>query len=192
MSEAGTQQVANGESPATGARSFAQRFVGAFRLDGSVFEEVASDPGALGQAAGVAAIAAVVRAVGVLTATTSGEAVFGALSVFAFWPIASLLIWLAGNLLRCPSEFGRVLRVVGFAMAPLVLVALVLVPNEWFRGGVLLVTYALLFGALLVGVRSALRVDTGRAAFVCVVFALALFLLYSAVIYFTYQTGGGQ
>lgn len=192
MSEAGTQQIANGETPAAGTRSFAQRFVGAFRLDGSVFEEVASDPAALGQAAGVAAIAAGVRAIGVLTATTSGQAVFGALSVFAFWPVAAVLIWLSGNLLRCPGEFGRVLRVVGFAMAPLVLVALVLVPNEWFRGGVLLVTYALLFGALLVGVRAALRIDTGRAALVCAIFAMALFFLYSVVIYFTVQAGGGQ
>jgi hypothetical protein len=93
--------------------------------------------------------------------------------------------------MRCPGEFGRVLRAVGFAMAPLMLISLILVPNEWFRGGVLLVTYALLFGALLVGVRAALRVDTGRAAFVCVVVAMAFFLLYSLVIYLTVQTGGG-
>lgn len=192
MSEAGTQQIANGEQPTVAVRSFAQRFVGAFRLDGSVYEEVASDPGAIGQAAGVVVIAAAARAVGVISATTSGQAIFGALSVVAFWPVAAVLIWLAGSLLRSGGEFGRVLRVVGFAMAPLVLVALVLVPNEWFRGGVLLVTYALLFGALVVGVRAALRTDTGRATFVCMIFALALFFLYSVAIYFTVQAGGGR
>jgi len=192
MSEAGTQRVADGESPVVATRSFAERFVGAFRLDRSAYEEVAGDPGALAQAAGVAAIAAAARAVGVLSATTSGQAVFGAFSVFLFWPIASLLIWVAGTVLRSPGEFGRVLRVVGFAMAPLVLVSLVLVPNEWFRGGVLLVTYALLFGALVVGVRAALRIDTGRAAFVCVVFAMSLLFLYSVVIYLTVQAGGGR
>lgn len=192
MSEAGTEQIAEGASPAAAGRSFAQRFVGAFRLDGSVYEEVASDPAALAQAAAVAAVAAAARAVGVLSATTSGQAIFGAISVLAFWPVAALLIWSAANLLRSPAELGRVLRVVGFAMAPLVLVTLVLVPNEWFRGGVLLVTYALLFGALLVGVRAALRIDTGRAAFVCVVFAMALFFIYSVAIYFTVQAGGTQ
>ena len=192
MSEAGTQQIENGETPSATARSFAQRFVGAFRLDGSVYEEVSSDPAALAQAAGVAGVAAAARLFGVLSATTSGEAVFGALSVFAFWPVASLLAWSAGNLLRSPGEFGRVLRAVGFAMAPLVLVSLLLVPNEWFRGGVLLVTYALLFGALVVGLRAALRVDTGRAAFVCMVVAMAFLFLYSVVIYFTAQVAGGS
>lgn len=189
MSEAGTQQMANDGAPAAG-RSFAERFVGALRLDGSVYEEVANDPGALVQAAGVAAAAAVARAVGVFSATTSGEAVFGALSVFAFWPLAAFLVWAAGALLKSPGDFGRVLRVVGFAMAPLILVALILVPNEWFRGGILLITYALLFGALVVGVRQALRIDSGRAAFVCIVVAMSFFLIYSIAIYTVLQTSG--
>ena len=190
MSEAGTQQNANEGTPAVAGRSFVERFVGAFRLDGSVYEEVANDPSALAQAAGVAATAAAARAVGGFSATTSGEAVFGALSVFAFWPLAAFLVWTVGNLLRTPGEFGRVLRVVGFAMAPLVLVSLVVVPNEWFRAGVSLVTYALLFGALVVGVRQALRIDTGRAAFVCIVVAMMFFLIYSMAIYAVLRTSG--
>jgi hypothetical protein len=164
--------------------------VGAFRLDGSVYSEVADDTGAIGQAAGVALCAAVARAVGVFEATTSGQAIFGAISVLAFWPLASALVWSVGSLLRSPAEFGRVLRVVGFAMTPLILVALVVVPNEWVRSGVLLVTYALLFGALVVAVRAAMRIDTGRAAFLCLVVAMAFFFLYSLVIYFTFKPGG--
>ena len=82
------------------------------------------------------------------------------------------------------------LRAVGFAMSPLILVALVLVPNEWVRAGVMLVTYALLFGALVVAVRPALRVDTGRAAFVCILVALIIFFLYSTAIYASLQMGG--
>jgi len=190
MSEAGSQQVANDGATAAAARSFAERFVGALRLDGSVYEEVASDAGAIAQAAGVAAVAAAARAIGVFSTTTSGAAVFGALSVFAFWPLAAVLVWTVGHLLKSPGEFGRVLRVVGFSMAPLILVALLLVPNEWFRGGVLLVTYALLFGALVVGVRQALRIDTGRAAFVCIVVAMMFFLIYSMAIFVVLRTGG--
>ena len=190
MSEAGTQQNASDGAPAGAGRSFVERFVGAFRLDGSVYEEVASDRGALAQAAGVAAAAAAARAIGVFSTTTSGAAVFGALSVFAFWPLAAVLVWTVGHLLKSPGEFGRVLRVVGFSMAPLILVALLLVPNEWFRGGVLLVTYALLFGALVVGVRQALRIDTGRAAFVCIVVAMMFFLIYSMAIYAVLRTSG--
>jgi hypothetical protein len=190
MSEAGTQQMANGGAPAAAGRSFVERFVGALRLDGSVYEEVASDRGALAQAAGVAAAAAVARAIGVFSTTTSGAAVLGALSVFAFWPLAAFLVWTVGNLLKNPGEFGRVLRVVGFAMAPLILVAMILVPNEWFRGAVLLVTYALLFGSLVVGVRQALRIDTRRAAFVCIVVAMLFFLIYSMAIYAVLRTSG--
>ena len=185
MSEAGSQQVANDGATAAAARSFAERFVGALRLDGSVYEEVASDAGAIAQAAGVAAVAAAARAIGVFSTTTSGAAVFGALSVFAFWPLAAVLVWTVGHLLKSPGEFGRVLRVVGFSMAPLILV-----PNEWFRGAVLLVTYALLFGALLVGVRQALRIDTGRAAFVCILVAMMFFLIYSMAIFVVLRTGG--
>ena len=190
MSEAGTQQNASDGAPAVAGRSFVERFVGAFRLDGSVYEEVASDPGALAQAAGVVACAAAARVVGVLSATTSGAAVLGALSVFAFWPIATLLVWTVGNLMKSPGDFGRVLRVVGFAMAPLVLVALNLVPNQLFDSAILLITCALLFAALVVGVRQALRIDSGRAAFVCIVAVMMLFLIYGMVAYATSGTGG--
>jgi hypothetical protein len=192
MSEAGTQQMASDGSPATAGRSFAQRFVGALRLDGSVYEEVANDAGAIGQAAGVAVAAAVARVIGVYSATTSGEAVFGGVSVLAFWPVAAFLVWAVGNLLKSPADLGRVLRVVGFAMAPLILVALLLVPNDWFRAGVLLVTYALLFAAFVVGMRQALRVDSGRAAFVCIIVAMMFFLIYSIALYAVYGTGGAS
>jgi len=190
MDEAGTQQMASDGSPAAAGRSFAQRFVGALRLDGSVYEEVANDPDAIAQAAGVAVTASVARAIGVYSATTSGAAVLGSLSVLAFWPLAAFLVWLVGNLLKSPADFGRVLRVVGFAMAPLILVALIVVPNEWFRGGVLLVTYAMLFGALVVGVRQGLRIDSGRAAFVCIIVAMMFFLIYSVALYAAYGVGG--
>jgi hypothetical protein len=190
MSEAGTQQNADEGAPAVAGRSFVDRFVGAFRLDRSVYEEIANDPGALAQAAGVAACVAVARTVGVSSTATSGEAVFGAIYVFGFWPLVSVLVWLVGKLLRNSGELGPVLRVVGFAMAPLILVGLLLVPNEWFRGGVLLVTYALLFGSLLVGVRQVLRIDTGRAAFVCIVVAMLYFFLHSIMVYTV--LGGGS
>ena len=65
MSEAGTQRIADDGEPAVARRSFAERLVGAFRLDGSVYEEVANDPRALAHAAGVVACAAAAGAIGV-------------------------------------------------------------------------------------------------------------------------------
>ena len=113
-----------------------------------------------------------------------------ALAAFGFWLVTAALVWSVGKVLRYPGDFGRVLRAVGFAMSPLILVALILVPNEWIRAGVLLVTYALLFGALVVAVRPALRVDTGRAAFICILVALIFFFVGLVALYAAHQMGG--
>lgn len=192
MSEAGTQQIANGESPAAGTRSFAQRFVGAFRLDGSVFEEVASDPAALGQAAGVAAIAALANGVASLSTAASGQAIINAIAVVVMWPILALFAWGAGKVLNVGGELGRVARATGFSMAPMALVIAGVVPNNWIMLVSSLVAVALYFGALVVGIRQALRVDTARSAFVCVIAALGFAFLFLLVKYITYTVGGGQ
>lgn len=187
MSEAGTQRIADDREPAAAGRSFAERLVGAFRLDGSVYEEVANDPRALAHAAGVVACAAAAGAIGVSSFATPMRAATDAFNAFGFWLLTATLVWAVGKVLRNPAGFGRVLRAVGFAMSPLILVALIVVPNEWVRAGVLLVTYALLFGAFVVAVRPALRVDTGRAAFVCILVALIIFFLYSLALYAALQ-----
>ena len=192
MSEAGTQQIANGETPSAAARSFAQRFVGAFRLDGSVYEEVASDPAALAQAAGVAAIAACANGVASMATQTSGQAIVNSLLAFTMWPILGVLAWAGGKLLNVDGELGRVLRATGFAMAPMVLIAVGVAPIPWLAVGVSLVAVALFFGALVVGLRQALRVDTGRSAFICIIAALGFAFLLMVVKYVVYQTGGGQ
>jgi hypothetical protein len=192
MSEVGTQPIATGESPATGMRSFAQRFVGAFRLDGSVFEEVASDPGALGQAAGVAAIAAIANGAANVPTQASAQVIVNAALVFAMWPILALLIWVAGRFLNDGGELGRVFRAVGFAMAPMALVAIGIAPIKWVAIAGSLVALALYFGALVVSVRPALRVDTGRSAFVCVVAGLGFVFLFMLMKLLVYQAGGGR
>ena len=56
-----------GVDAGTGGRRFAARFMGAVRLDATVFEEVEHDAGAPGQAAAVVAIAGLARAIQVLT-----------------------------------------------------------------------------------------------------------------------------
>ena len=89
MSEADMQRIADDVEPAAAGRSFAERLVGAFRLDGSVYEEVASDPGALAQAAAVVACVAVARAIGIASSTTPMQAAIASVSAFGFWPACS-------------------------------------------------------------------------------------------------------
>jgi hypothetical protein len=187
MSEAGTQQMADDGSPAAGARSFAERFVGALRLDGSVYEEVASDPNAIGQAAGVAAIAAIANSVVSASLEASGQAFLNALVVFAMWPVLALLAWGAGWLLKVSGDLGRVLRATGYAMAPMTLVVIGLVPNKWLVVGSSLVALALYLGAFVVSIRPALRVDTGRAALICMIAGLGFVFLFLFVKFLAYQ-----
>jgi hypothetical protein len=187
MSEAGTQQIANGERPAVAGRSFAQRFVGAFRLDGSVYEEVSSDPGALSQAAGVAAIAAAANGAASATMDPSGQAIVNSLAVLLMWPILAVLAWGAGKILKVGGELGRVLRATGFAMAPLALAAVGVAPIKWVIIVSSLVALALYFGALVVAIRQALRVDTARSAFVCVIAGLGFVFLFLVVKYLAYH-----
>ena len=184
MSEADMQRIADDGEPAAAGRSFAERLVGAFRLDESVYEEVANDParaGARGRRRGVCRGCARNRDRFVRDTDAGGDRVGLRVSASGCSPPRWSGRW--ATLLRHPGDFGRVLRAVGFAMSPLILVALVLVPNDWVRAGVMLVTYALLFGALVVAVRPALRIDTGRAAFVCILVALIVFLIYSAAMF---------
>lgn len=176
--------------PGVAGRSFADRLSGALRLDSSVFDEVGEDASALGQAAGIVACAAVARAIGASTIGTQGQALFGALSVLAFWPLATALIWGVGSWFGHPSSFARILRVVGFAMAPLLLVVLIVIPNQWVQTLVALSSLALLFATLAVATRQGLRTDTGRAAFVCLVVAMIFVFFYFAAIYFAARAGG--
>jgi hypothetical protein len=79
--------------------------------------------------------------------------------------------------------------VAGFAMTPLVLVAAAVVPVEFVRVAVALLSTALLLACFVVGVRQALGVTTGRAAFVFfVVFMTFIFGSFVA----TYLLGGGS
>jgi len=177
------------DSGASG-RSFAERLTGALRLDSSVFDEVADDAGALGQAAGVAAGAAVARAIGAAMVGTRGEAIVGALGVLVFWPLAAVLIWAVGKWFGHESTLQRILRVTGFAMAPLLLVVLIVIPNQWVQTLVSLSSFALLFATLAVAVRQGLRTDTGRAAFVCLVVAMIFVFIYFVAIYLAASSGG--
>lgn len=174
----------------TSGRPFAERLSGALRLDSSVFDEVGDDAGALGQAATVVACAAAARAIGAAMVGTQGEAIVGAIGVLAFWPLATALLWGVGRWFGHESNFARMLRVTGFAMAPLLLVVLIVIPNQWVQTLVSLSSFALLFATLAVATRQGLRTDTGRAAFVCLVVAMIFVFLYFFAIYLAARSGG--
>jgi hypothetical protein len=158
-------------------RSLAERVLGALRLDGSVYDEVAGDPTALGQAAGVAAAASVVRAMTAPAGLFSRQGLVWAGIVFLFWLVSSATTWGIARALGHGAHLGRLLRACGLAMAPFLLLVVSLLPVDLVRVAVAFLSTALLLAAFVVAVRQALRVSTGRAAFVVLIVFTTLFLV---------------
>jgi hypothetical protein len=190
MSEAGTQGPVDAPG-AAGDRSFARRVLGVLRLEGKAYDDVATDRAALGQAAVVVVAAALANAIGVSAASPTDRAVLAAFRVVALWPLLAAVLWAIANWFGHPIGFQPLLRVVGFAMAPLIVLFLLLVPIEWVQITASLLATALFFAAVVVGVREALHVEMGRAAFVSLVAYLLVILLALTSIYVASLAGGG-
>jgi hypothetical protein len=172
MSQAGVQPEVASSAP--GARSFVQRALGAARLDSAAYDEIGQSPNALGQAAAVVALAAVARAFASAQLGTTVGALFGAVTIVSAWLLGATLIWIGS---RQQAPYSLLLRTVGFAMAPLILVVLDVVPVAPVRYAVDLLATALFVAALVVGTRQALRTSTGVAALLCApVLILVIFL----------------
>lgn len=163
-----------GSAVPAASRSFLQRLLGGVRLDPAAWDEIAGDPGALGQAAIVALLAALAGGAANGAGGTTAATVQGAVWTLVFWPAFGVVLWAIANWFRHPLALGSAFRIVGFAMAPLALVVLAAIPVPLLPTLVRLLTVALFFAALVVGTRQALRVETARAAFVCLVVGMIL------------------
>jgi hypothetical protein len=151
-----------------GQRSFGERLWGAIKLDASVYEEVEHDQSAMGQAAGVVAIGAIATGLASLTGVTFGGLVGGIIAGLLGWILSAALIWAIGvKMMECSSDFGELMRTLGFASAPKFLLFFGVIgflrPLAWIVASVLTVI------AFVIAVRQALDVGTGRALFVCLI-----------------------
>lgn len=158
--------------PAGGGRhSFGERVMGALRLDASIYDEIEHDPDALGQAAGVVALAAVASAIGVAGGAMGdrgvGVILGGVVAAFLGWLISAGIVWVIGvRIMEHTSDYPELLRTLGFAQAPQLLKVLALVPLLGFVVWIAVFFWGL--AAYVVAVRQALDVETGRAIVVCV------------------------
>ena len=150
-------------------RSFAARFLRAMRLDASVFEEVEQDSGALRQAAAVVAIAGLARGIQVLPEQGWVAAGASLLASFAMWFAVTAAVTAIGvRIFHGTSNFGELLRTLGFAAAPLVLLVVCALPLGAFGTALSALTHAIAVGALVLAVRQALDTNTARALIVCI------------------------
>lgn len=153
-------------------RSMTERMVGAARLDRDVFTEVEHDTTATGQAAGVVGIVAVAAAIGG-AAVGPGAIVGGLISAYVGWLVWSGLTYLIGDkLLGGTATWGELLRALGFAQTPGVLLFLAIVPLLGWLVGLVVGIWVLVAGILALSV--ALDVGIGRAVLTAVLGWMAL------------------
>jgi hypothetical protein len=114
------------------SETLVQRVIGAARLDGAVYEEVEHDINASSQALMVVGVAAVSAAIGGLNDGFSGliSALISGLVGFA---IASYFVYFVGTRLtpstQTSANYGEVMRCLGFAYAPNLLLFLHIIPG---------------------------------------------------------------
>jgi hypothetical protein len=154
--------------PASG-RSFGERLLGALKLDAAVYDEVEHDPAAMGQAAGVIALGALAEGLGALSVGGAGGLLGGIVSAFLGWLLSAAIIWLIGvKVMDHTSDYPELLRTLGFASAPKLLLAIGILPIGPLRPLLFFAVGIVTLVAFVIAVRQALDVSTGRAVWVCV------------------------
>lgn len=160
--------------------SLTQRMMGAAKLDVHTYEEVERDTGAMGQAMLVVVLQSV--AAGIAAAGRGGGMglIGGTIAALIGWFLWAGLIYLIGTKVlpepQTKSDMGELLRTIGFAASPGVLLIFGIIP---FLG--VLVRLAItvwMLAAMVIAVRQALDyTSTGRAIGVCVLGWLVYFIV---------------
>ena len=167
--------------------TFAERIIGAAKLNPRMYEEIESDPSSIKQAIAVILLSSVAGGVGVLVPGVGIEGVFwGIVTTLLSWALwAAIVYGVGGKLMAKPqtsSSISEVMRVIGFASAPgLIRVFGLYAP---LRTPVFFIAAIWMLIAMVIAVREALDYEsTARAVAVVLVgwvcqVALALFLLW--------------
>ena len=165
------------------SRSIVDRMKGAAMLDVATYEEVEHDEQATGQAAVVVVIVAICAAIGAVW--RGGPSIIGGpISAILGWLLWSAVTYVIGaKLLGGVATWGEMLRTIGFAQSPGVLMIFGIIP---VLGGVVRIVVMLwLLIAGIIAIRQALDFSTGKAVVTAVLGWLTVVLL-------TFLTGGGR
>jgi hypothetical protein len=177
-------------TPEHSVAQFVDRLIRAAKLEARLYEEVESDPGAMGQALGVVLLASLAAGIGDVTQGGLSGLIVGTVAALLGWYIWAYMTYIIGaKLLPTPetsTSHGELLRTLGFASAPGLLRILGVVPG--LTGIVFLVAAIWMLMATVIAVRQALDyTSTTRAVGVCVIgwlvqvlIMLPLFLLFGA------------
>ncbi len=174
------------------SRLLVPRMIRAARLDSYFYEEVEADRSANRQALQVVLIAGLANTIGYAIASLSMDdppelwAIFVTLMISTIfgWLAWSFFAWIIGTMVfktpETSSNYGELLRTIGFAHSPLVLAAFLFIPFVgepiYFMAGI----WSLIAG--VVAVRQALDFSTSRAIGTCFIGWIVYQLLVVSVI----------
>ena len=164
-------------------RSIVDRMKGAAMLDVATFEEVEHDEQATGQAAVVVVIVAICTAIGAVW--RGGPSIIaGPISAILGWLLWSAVTYVIGaKLLGGVATWGELLRTIGFAQSPGVLMIFGIIP---ILGGIVRVVVLIwLLIAGIIAIRQALDFSTGKAVVTALLGWLAMVML-------AFLSGGGR
>ena len=152
--------------------SFAERVIGAAKLDVHTYEEVEADTTAFGQAMGVVVLSSLAAGIGMIGREGAPGLLAGTIAALVGWFIwAGLTYFIGTRILPMPqthADWGQLLRTTGFASSPGILRILGVVPV--LGGLVFLVAGVWMLIAFVIAVRQALDyTSTGRAIGVCLI-----------------------
>jgi hypothetical protein len=154
------------------------RIIGVFKLDSKIFEEIEHNTSLTLPAALIVVLVSLISGVGngIFNGLRGGGTSFGRgflsslIGVVVGWLLWSIATWLVGTrLFKGQAELGGMLRVIGFAYAPLVLSIIPCI------GGVIGGIWAIAAG--FIAVRQGLELDNTKALLTVVVGAVLYIIL---------------
>ncbi len=167
---------------ATRQASIIDRMIRAARLEPQLYEEVEHDQSATGQALLVVVLGAIAAGIGALSGGIGGLIV-GIIAALVGWAVyAFIAYWVGTNIFKGPhtsATWGELLRTLGFANSPRVLLVLTVIPIVGIFVGLAVFVWILV--ATVIAIRQALDFDTGKAIATAVVSLLAQFVIYIVV-----------
>ena len=151
---------------------FMNRFFRAAKLDASLYQEVAADPGTLNQALIVVFIYSMAAAYGTFGGGGAGKTNIVMITTLLGWYVWAFSTYIVGARIlpeaRTEPDRKALTRVLGFASAPGILRVLGFIPGLGLA--VLLAATGLMIAAATVGVKQALNYEsTFRAIGVCII-----------------------
>ncbi len=167
---------------ATGHASMIDRMIRAARLEPQVYEEVEHDQSATGQAMLIVVMGAVAAGIGALYGGVIGLIVAVIAALIGWAAYAFIAYWVGTKFFKGPhteATWGQLLRTLGFASSPRLLLVLAVIPAVGFFLG--FVVFLWMLATTVVAIRQALDFDTWRAIATAVISWLVLVVVYAII-----------